>query len=179
MDCLPRIVHYMNAAVFCLVIAHVHNGSNWKTPLPLEKIESHSCKGLVESTFLTADSGAGPLDGPAIDDLQRRKSAMSGSDTTAATYLAKVAQDKSDIAGSRPEMFTILKDEEAKSRGVEMITRDRTYNPQKEDSSYKPKVSTWGVFPRPADISQAYGGGRTIRPGDVRPWIFSTTRQEY
>ncbi len=30
---------------------------------------------------------------------------------------------------------------------------------------YKPKVSTWGMFPRPNNISEAYGGGRTIRPG--------------
>lgn len=32
---------------------------------------------------------------------------------------------------------------------------------------YKPKVSTWGVFPRPGNISKTFGGGRTIRPGDV------------
>ncbi|RYR69769.1 hypothetical protein Ahy_A03g016322 isoform D [Arachis hypogaea] len=32
---------------------------------------------------------------------------------------------------------------------------------------YKPKVSTWGVFPRPNDISKTFGGGRTIRPGEV------------
>ncbi|KAF2323783.1 hypothetical protein GH714_036900 [Hevea brasiliensis] len=32
---------------------------------------------------------------------------------------------------------------------------------------YKPKVSTWGVFPRPGDISKTFGGGRTIRPGDM------------
>ncbi|XP_021295738.1 uncharacterized protein LOC110425222 isoform X2 [Herrania umbratica] len=37
-----------------------------------------------------------------------------------------------------------------------------------EDSSeiYKPKVSTWGVFPRPGNISKTFGGGRTIRPGE-------------
>ncbi|XP_073038412.1 uncharacterized protein [Primulina eburnea] len=32
---------------------------------------------------------------------------------------------------------------------------------------YKPKVSTWGVFPRPRNISRTYGGGRTIRPGEA------------
>ncbi|XP_078446665.1 cytochrome C oxidase subunit [Wolffia australiana] len=32
---------------------------------------------------------------------------------------------------------------------------------------YKPKVSTWGVFARPKDISKTFGGGKTIRPGDV------------
>nr|DAD42589.1 TPA_asm: hypothetical protein HUJ06_000819 [Nelumbo nucifera] len=38
-----------------------------------------------------------------------------------------------------------------------------------EDDSdlYKPKVSTWGVFPRPSNISKTYGGGRVIRPGEV------------
>uniref|UniRef100_A0A2C9UX57 Uncharacterized protein n=1 Tax=Manihot esculenta TaxID=3983 RepID=A0A2C9UX57_MANES len=41
--------------------------------------------------------------------------------------------------------------------------------PSQEDNLdlYKPKVSTWGVFPRPGDISKTFGGGRTIRPGDV------------
>ncbi|CAJ1933582.1 unnamed protein product [Sphenostylis stenocarpa] len=39
----------------------------------------------------------------------------------------------------------------------------------KEDEAelYKPKVSTWGVFPRPANISKTFGGGRVIRPGEV------------
>ena len=32
-----------------------------------------------------------------------------------------------------------------------------------EDAVYKPKVSTWGVFERPPDISKTYGGGRTIK----------------
>ena len=32
-------------------------------------------------------------------------------------------------------------------------------------SGYKPKVSTWGVFERPNNISAAYGGGRDIKPG--------------
>ncbi|CAJ2679331.1 unnamed protein product [Trifolium pratense] len=36
-----------------------------------------------------------------------------------------------------------------------------------ESELYKPKVSTWGVFPRPANISKTFGGGRVIRPGDI------------
>ncbi|KAJ0439516.1 hypothetical protein HanHA300_Chr16g0626181 [Helianthus annuus] len=36
-----------------------------------------------------------------------------------------------------------------------------------ETELYKPKVSTWGVFPRPNNISKTYGGGKTIRPGEV------------
>ncbi|XP_055817970.1 uncharacterized protein LOC129887047 isoform X2 [Solanum dulcamara] len=39
---------------------------------------------------------------------------------------------------------------------------------QEDDmNTYKPKVSTWGVFPRPNDISKTFGGGRSIRPGEV------------
>ncbi|GBF88088.1 hypothetical protein Rsub_00800 [Raphidocelis subcapitata] len=34
-----------------------------------------------------------------------------------------------------------------------------------EGQAYRPKVTTWGVFPRPSNISEAYGGGRNIRPG--------------
>lgn len=32
---------------------------------------------------------------------------------------------------------------------------------------YAPRVSTWGVFPRPANISAAFGGGRDLKPGQV------------
>ncbi|BAM80034.1 hypothetical protein, conserved [Cyanidioschyzon merolae strain 10D] len=35
------------------------------------------------------------------------------------------------------------------------------------DSVYKPRVSTWGVFPRPLDVSQTFGGGRSIPIGGV------------
>lgn len=44
-----------------------------------------------------------------------------------------------------------------------------TAPPSKEsdEQKYKPKVSTWGVFPRPDNISRTYGGGRKIRPGGV------------
>ena len=36
------------------------------------------------------------------------------------------------------------------------------------DNDYKPKVGTWGVFPRPRNISAAYGGGRIVTPEDRR-----------
>ena len=62
-----------------------------------------------------------------------------------------------------------------KSVNVQIISKDTSYNPFDEDESivglddvetgvnYKPKVSTWGVFPRPKDISKEYGGGRTLK----------------
>jgi hypothetical protein len=36
------------------------------------------------------------------------------------------------------------------------------------ENSYRPGVSTWGVFPRPRNISQAFGGGRSIPLGGMR-----------
>ena len=41
---------------------------------------------------------------------------------------------------------------------------------QSEDptAAYQPKVSTWGVFPRPDNISTAYGGGRSIKAGEFK-----------
>ncbi|KAI3996778.1 hypothetical protein MKX01_041078 [Papaver californicum] len=40
---------------------------------------------------------------------------------------------------------------------------------EKDDSDvYKPTVSTWGVFPRPSNISKTYGGGEVIQPGGIQ-----------
>ena len=33
------------------------------------------------------------------------------------------------------------------------------------DDTYQPKTGSWGAFPRPRDISKAYGGGRRVGPG--------------
>jgi len=33
------------------------------------------------------------------------------------------------------------------------------------DDTYQPKSGSWGAFPRPRDISKAYGGGRRVGPG--------------
>ena len=56
---------------------------------------------------------------------------------------------------------------QAFSTQVDIISIDKSYNQGNKvmDPNYNPKVSTWGVFERPANISEAYGGGRTIRAG--------------
>jgi len=38
-----------------------------------------------------------------------------------------------------------------------------------DGEAHKPKVSTWGVYERPADISKAYGGGRKVGVGGYVP----------
>jgi len=38
-------------------------------------------------------------------------------------------------------------------------------NETSTDESYQPKIGSWGAFPRPKDVSKAYGGGRRIGVG--------------
>eukprot|EP00889_Picochlorum_renovo_P006830 jgi/Picre1/33860/NNA_001339.t1 len=46
--------------------------------------------------------------------------------------------------------------------------RERMMEEEREENElHKPKVATWGVFPRPQNISETYGGGRNIKPGQV------------
>jgi tetratricopeptide (TPR) repeat protein len=54
----------------------------------------------------------------------------------------------------------------AKDKQVEREKRVKQEEHRKNsDTLHKPKVATWGVFPRPQNISKTYGGGRNIRPG--------------
>ena len=36
---------------------------------------------------------------------------------------------------------------------------------EEEEDAYQPKVGTWGAFPRPKNISVAYGGGKKVGAG--------------
>ena len=122
--------------------------------------------------------------------LKNREAALSGSDAEAASYLKKImAKGKRDDADLRPEQFTLRREEELKAKGVDFISSDKAYNPildqargvnqealsevgeeisGQDTESYQPKSRSWGMYPRPADISKAYGGGRTFKPGEVR-----------
>mmetsp|Transcript_193 Transcript_193/g.494 ORF Transcript_193/g.494 Transcript_193/m.494 type:complete len:521 (+) Transcript_193:215-1777(+) len=60
--------------------------------------------------------------------------------------------------GQRMEDYLLAKEQKQRSQEVEFISVDK---------NYKPKVATWGMFPRPDNISKAYGGGRTIKPGET------------
>lgn len=87
----------------------------------------------------------------------------------AAGFLANVMSSPDAHRNSqdlRPEEFTRQKEEERK-HNVEIITVDQHYVPSQEGEAYQPTVATWGLFPRPNDISKAYGGGRTLRPGQA------------
>lgn len=45
----------------------------------------------------------------------------------------------------------------SRSRGAEVLSVER---------EYQPKITTWGVYERPRDISAAFGGGRNLKPSD-------------
>jgi hypothetical protein len=42
---------------------------------------------------------------------------------------------------------------------------DRDTTTDATQDVYQPKTGSWGAFPRPRDISKAYGGGRRVGPG--------------
>lgn len=62
-----------------------------------------------------------------------------------------------------------LGSEEDNKRGDEedaQAEAERAARAADPEADYKPKVSTWGVFPRPDNISKSYGGGKTIKAGE-------------
>ncbi|OMO95350.1 hypothetical protein CCACVL1_05427 [Corchorus capsularis] len=76
--------------------------------------------------------------------------------------------------GDLPEVEIIVGDTtkfgdgEATSTTLDLDLEAKPSESEEKDSDfYNPKVSTWGVFPRPGNISKTFGGGRTIRPGQV------------
>ena len=70
------------------------------------------------------------------------------------------------------ETFTAtLEDWRRDNTSVEVISINQDYDPTARPadpapgSDYRPKVATWGVFPRPKNISNSFGGGRNLAPG--------------
>ncbi|KAK9282617.1 hypothetical protein L1049_010835 [Liquidambar formosana] len=66
--------------------------------------------------------------------------------------------------GDLPEVELIIGDA---SNFVDATTSEPKLTEEENSDLYKPKVSTWGVFPRPGNISKTFGGGRVIRPGEL------------
>jgi len=117
-------------------------------------VETPSVQGGGDSKKLTAEERIAQARGYAT----KKKEEMSSPNKDA-------SEEEEKPSSSRPQ----------KSVNVQIISKDTSYNPFDEDESvvgmddietgvnYKPKVSTWGVFPRPKDISKEYGGGRTLK----------------
>jgi hypothetical protein len=101
-------------------------------------------------------SGALYADGK--PDVTKARSAGGGTIVTT-TRIAGAAERLLDRESGR-----ILEQAAAASAPAENQTESEE-DKQEEIEMYTPAVSTWGVAPRPKDISKAYGGGRNIAPG--------------
>ena len=74
---------------------------------------------------------------------------------------ASMSADRAAIAAAKA---AAAMQEEAIQDGVES---ESSSTPGSTESVHNPAVATWGVFPRPRNISQAYGGGRNLKPGQA------------
>jgi len=70
-------------------------------------------------------------------------------------------------SGGKSPMTRSYEERQAKMMEMANVTDYQKFR----KTNYKPKVSTWGVFERPKDISKAYGGGRTIKKGEYDKWL--------
>lgn len=57
--------------------------------------------------------------------------------------------------------------EEAKARLQAAMAEPMASGTDAPADMHAPAVATWGVFPRPRNMSEAYGGGRNLRPGQA------------
>ncbi|XP_020273653.1 uncharacterized protein LOC109848526 isoform X2 [Asparagus officinalis] len=80
------------------------------------------------------------------------------------------------LDGQLPEVELIVGD----ASKLEVTTPEQKNSELDSDNidEYKPKVSTWGVFPRPSNISKTFGGGRTIQPGEVLETVEDKTAKQ-
>ncbi|KAJ0978863.1 hypothetical protein J5N97_014337 [Dioscorea zingiberensis] len=66
----------------------------------------------------------------------------------------------------KPRDFEFIVGDASKFQGTTLQKLNIEEKEEDMSNLYKPKVSTWGVFPRPGNISKTFGGGRVIRPGE-------------
>jgi len=57
-------------------------------------------------------------------------------------------------------------------------TTINTKNTNPKVETYQPKTGSWGAFPRPKDISKAYGGGRRVGAGFDASSSFETSQED-
>lgn len=67
---------------------------------------------------------------------------------------------------TQTQNFT-LSTEQPTSNTPDITSAVNSSDSASSEDLYVPKVSTWGIFPRPKNMSQAYGGGRVINSYEV------------
>ena len=78
---------------------------------------------------------------------------------------ASMAADRANLAAAKAAKAAGAA---ADAAGMTSPSQERAEQAQQEgEDTHKPAVATWGVFPRPRNISEAYGGGRNLKPGQA------------
>ena len=86
---------------------------------------------------------------------------------------ATIERGKGNVSGTRRQVYVedgyglAQQQDEAEASIAAERSKENLKGTDEEDDLHKPKVATWGVFPRPRNISEAYGGGRNIKPGET------------
>jgi hypothetical protein len=88
----------------------------------------------------------------------------------AAIEAASIARQEAAQAAESTTATTVEKDEEQSTTTTKNTTTTGiggtwTKNETSTEEYYQPKTGSWGKFPRPKDVSKAYGGGRRIGVG--------------
>lgn len=128
-----------------------------------------------ESAGRTGDGRSGPVAVPqGFSDLPdwKKEQVLLGEMRKAESFLGRSGGETPAAQGS-PVDCTVADVSDATSEesgigqeGEELGENAGTGVDEADDSDgYKPKVRTWGVFPRPDNISKAYGGGRPVPIG--------------
>ena len=98
--------------------------------------------------------------------------------------VAKLLGEKGDFRRAYREMMVEMEKQEEDNQEQDMKSSTTTSTPSntkstsgvggawtppsettKTEDNYQPKVGTWGAFPRPRNISTAYGGGKRVGAG--------------
>ncbi|XP_072997436.1 uncharacterized protein [Typha latifolia] len=132
------------------------------------------------SVVSPTSSGKGNITTSADDILDSKISKKEASRISSIDFLGLEFSEKKSYRGAPPGLVPVVESFlDGDVPEVELIVGDSSkfddstastkMKSEKDDNAvlYKPKVSTWGVFPRPNNISRTYGGGRNIQPGEV------------
>ena len=94
---------------------------------------------------------------------------LTGTAQQAADFLreALASDDGQQNQNERPEIFTLLQEDRQKQKGADIVSVRQNYSASTsavaqtaaaekefEPTDYTPKISTWGRFPRPSNISE-------------------------
>jgi len=124
---------------------------------------AESLRGALQESTLLEGIDTSNMKMSEITELKEARRRALGAELIVAdeAYRPTSKSDKGRIGSPQPSDSEVIQgNQQRQSRSED------SQGSNSEQPLYEPKVSTWGLFPRPSNISSAYGGGRTIKPGD-------------